>query len=271
MSEHHNGAGRPEGPWHRQGRLLYTLWLAPNGYQADAPSNRLTIRVEFDRRADGAEHDAEILTNHLQAWLSEAPPPLERVDDEAVARVGYVFDPPFGARGIGLALLNAATAYVDGSDQIDGYVFSTEGADHEPTEFEREIMVDMLNGLFSYGPFWAPLSEAFTLARRAQAAPVAADDEAVERDTGPATTVREAALIFDRDAALLRAETAEADRDRYKAGKEAMAGALRDIATQSRWPSGAKRNDLAALLLQIERIARRQAFADHAAQPGEAG
>lgn len=57
--------------------------------------------------------------------------------------------PPFAENGYGSRLLREAVAY------LNEYVFDYDsGADHEPTEFERFMMEDMLNGLFSHEPFF---------------------------------------------------------------------------------------------------------------------
>lgn len=68
------------------------------------------------------------------------------------------FAPPvplFSEQGLGFKMLAAAEAY------IADYVYDYDGAtDHEPTEFERDMLSDMVNGLFGDDAFAALLSHA---------------------------------------------------------------------------------------------------------------
>jgi hypothetical protein len=58
--------------------------------------------------------------------------------------------------GIGSRLLKAAERYVR-----EDYVFAAdEGSDHEPTQFERMMMEDMVNGMFGDPGFDEILQEA---------------------------------------------------------------------------------------------------------------
>jgi hypothetical protein len=56
---------------------------------------------------------------------------------------------PFAEGGIGSRLLNAATDYAEEYVYDDGESF----ADHTPTEFERFMLIDFVNGLFSNDQF----------------------------------------------------------------------------------------------------------------------
>jgi hypothetical protein len=62
----------------------------------------------------------------------------------------------FRDTGIGSRLLKAAERFVR-----DDYIFAAdEGSDHEPTQFERMMMEDMVNGLFADPEFDDLLQEA---------------------------------------------------------------------------------------------------------------
>lgn len=68
---------------------------------------------------------------------------LERLPNLLVA--------PFAEGGIGSVMCEAAHAYAD------DYVLCREGPDHEPTEFERELLNDFFNGLISDEGFFGPV------------------------------------------------------------------------------------------------------------------
>lgn len=88
--------------------------------------------VYWDTRREKARNKANAILSYL-ASRREAQEPV----------------PPFAENGYGSRLLREAVAY------LNEYVFDYDsGADHEPTEFERFMMEDMLNGLFSHEPFF---------------------------------------------------------------------------------------------------------------------
>lgn len=85
--------------------------------------------------------------------------------------------PIFADGGLGSRLLHAAETYAR-----DEYVFSPdEGSDHEPTEFERMLFEDMINGLFAHEPFAAILQEAARSIPLQDHGSFAAYDAALER------------------------------------------------------------------------------------------
>ena len=69
---------------------------------------------------------------------------------------GELAKAPFLPGGVGDQMLGAAYAY------LDEYVLSTEGDDHEPTDFERVLLEDFVNGLISDERFFGPVRAAIT-------------------------------------------------------------------------------------------------------------
>jgi hypothetical protein len=85
--------------------------------------------------------------------------------------------------GIGARLSDAANAY------LDEYVYSAHdhASDHEPTEFERDMMEDMLAGMFSDDRVHAILQEAARGMKAGGMDPEGPDDPVVSPDD-PAVT-----------------------------------------------------------------------------------
>jgi hypothetical protein len=83
--------------------------------------------------------------------------------------------PLFADTGVGGMLSAAAKAY------REDYVFSTEGPDHEPTEFEAVLLEDFEAGLFSDERINALLNHLVALARSREQ-PEGAMPDAMDRD-----------------------------------------------------------------------------------------
>lgn len=99
-------------------------------------------------------------------------------DNQAEAKVDADWSaPPFADNGIGGLMFKGGHAY------LDEYVLSTEGDDHEPTEFERVLLEDFMAGILNddamFGPVRALLADHAAQAEEiaSQAALITARDE----------------------------------------------------------------------------------------------
>lgn len=93
------------------------------------------------------------------------------IDVEALERVAHLdlSIPPFAEGGVGSMLMRAEEQYAS------EYVLCTEGADHEPTEFERELLTDYWNGLISDERFFGVIRGLTARLQAAEAARLKAE------------------------------------------------------------------------------------------------
>ena len=110
----------------------------------------------------------------IAAWNRRVPAPAD---------VAWVGEPPFAEGGYGDLMCKA------GEEYIAEYAFGNDdGPDHEPTEFEREMLLDMFNGLMSEESF-------FGIVRRLAAlAATASDREAEAQGAGEVVAWRRRVL-----------------------------------------------------------------------------
>lgn len=146
--------------WDREATVnidaLKTVMAAALATREEAPAEAGELGGAVDRLAGAADFlegdcvivgDHEVRGNDLLTVLSalRAQPPA-REDAQPVVKPA-----PFNPGGIGHAMYQAFHAY-----HAD-YVLSTDGADYDPTPFERDLIEDFFAGLMAEEAFFGPV------------------------------------------------------------------------------------------------------------------
>lgn len=109
-----------------------------------------------------------------KAMVAAAPAPATATGGDALSRWVATAQTPFADGGLGDDLYKRGTAY------LADYVLSTEGADHEPSEFERVLLEDAFAGLMGDEALFGPIRTVLAaLASQPQATGGAAEREAI--------------------------------------------------------------------------------------------
>lgn len=128
--------------------------------------------------------------------------------DERLKQIAEKEVAPFADGGVGSLMFSGFYAY------REDYVLSTEGDDHEPTEFEADLIEDFVNGLMSDERFFGPVRKLLS------------DKAALEAERDEAK--REAASNWDEYLAERSARMAANNRE-YVAEARATALEAREL------------------------------------------